>query len=475
MNTVYVCMICILFRLWNCKKLFVQRDTTIEITCPFFAAESDYVTWCFEQSKIISDGKNVNPKFKTKYRVTTTGDLQILNFTDADEGRYTCQGFIGEKVRQDTVIVALCNVPYEINSLSSVLEGSSSDGILRQTNVLCNHDTVVESNNTHYLNKGKYLLRVTLKLNISPQYNLGNDRGKHQKATVWNYMCLTLNEDQCVTSNENILVIVEWISKEERSFTEKSTGLLQKQMDVYTGDCVSLNTKTNSNCENTIKIYLTNDMYKVLYLKNFNKTTTETFLCNIYKVDNLEDITTVIHADIVYKQLTYSFGGIAVVLIVLLIFAGAVIKTMALKINRISRTDDLPMPIKRTQSIEDQNKHDEDVVPDNVATPDSVNRHSVDIGNCSGGRNSRANPTLNGNDSAYYQFDVSGNSHTEAINEQKTESMNNTVKYFNNCFENDTDSVVNLYANTNLMNTYEQLENTNTNDIQTYEDFSYDY
>ncbi|XP_063448327.1 uncharacterized protein LOC134727862 [Mytilus trossulus] len=205
MNTIYICMICILFRLWNCKKLFVQRDTTVEITCPFIATKNDYVTWCFEQSKIISDGKNVNPKFKTKYRVTNTGNLQILNFTDADEGRYTCQGFIGEKVRQDTVIVALCNVPNEISSLSSVLEGSSSDAMLSQTNVLCNHGTVIERNNKHYHNKGNYLLRVTLKLNISLQYSLDNDRGKQQKANVWNYKCLTLNEDQCVTSNENIL------------------------------------------------------------------------------------------------------------------------------------------------------------------------------------------------------------------------------------------------------------------------------
>lgn len=38
--------------------------------------------------------------------------------------------------------------------------------------------------------------------------------------------------------------------------------------------------------------------------------------------------------DIDYKQLTYSFGGIVAVLIVLLILAGAIIKTMTLKCNR---------------------------------------------------------------------------------------------------------------------------------------------
>lgn len=38
--------------------------------------------------------------------------------------------------------------------------------------------------------------------------------------------------------------------------------------------------------------------------------------------------------DIYSKQLTYAFGGIAAVLIVLLIFSGAVIKTMTLKVNR---------------------------------------------------------------------------------------------------------------------------------------------
>ncbi|XP_071178684.1 uncharacterized protein [Mytilus edulis] len=321
--------------------------------------------------------------------------------------------------------------------------------------------------------KGKYLLRPTLKLHISPQCNIDKGRGKHKKATTWKYTCLTLNENQCVTSNETFLVTVEWILKEKKSFTEKSTGFLQKQVDVYTGVCSSLNIKTNSNCDENIKIYLTNDVHKVLYLNNFNKTTTETLLCYIYKIDNLEEITTVDHAG--YKQLTYSFCGIAVVLIVLLIFAGAVIKTMALKINRISGTDDLPMPIKRKQSIEDEHKHDEDVVPHNVATTDSVNHNSVDLGNCSGGRNSRSNHTLNDNTSSYYQFDVSGNSHTEAINEQKTESVNNTDNYFNNCFENDIYSAGDIYVNTNLMNAYEQLEETTTTDIQTYEDFSYDY
>lgn len=67
------------------------------------------MTWSFEQSTTISIGKVVNPKLKTKYTVTDTRNLQIVNFTYADEGRYTCQGFIGKQVRQDTVIVAVCS------------------------------------------------------------------------------------------------------------------------------------------------------------------------------------------------------------------------------------------------------------------------------------------------------------------------------------------------------------------------------
>ncbi|VDI68974.1 Hypothetical predicted protein [Mytilus galloprovincialis] len=471
MDTVYASMICILFRLWKCDTLFWKKYTTVEIACPFIAIGNESVTWSFEQSTTISIGKVVNPKLKTKYTVTDTRNLQIVNFTYADEGRYTCQGFIGKQVRQDTVIVAVCNVPNKISSLSSVLDGSSSEGKQHQTNVLCTHDTVVKSGYMNNENIGKYLLHATFKLHISPQCNFDNDRGKDKQPNIWNYTCLTLNEDQCVTSNETFQVTVERISKEERSFTEKSTGFLQKQVDVYTGDCVSF----NSNCDENIKIYLTNDVHKVLYLNNFHKTTAETLLCHIYKIDILEEITTVDHSDIGYKQLTYSFGGIAVVLIVLLIFAGAVIKTMALKINRISTTDDLPIQIQRKQSIEDEHKNDEDVVPHNVATTDSVNHHSVDLGNCSGGRNSRSNPTLNDNTSSYYQFDVSGNSNTESINEQKTENVNNTDNYFNNCFENDIYSAGDIYVNTNLMNTYEQLEEPPTTDIQTYEDFSYNY
>ncbi|CAG2255178.1 unnamed protein product [Mytilus edulis] len=323
--------------LWKCENIFVKQYSTVAITCPFIEIVNVSVNWHFEQSKIISKGKDVNSKFSSKYSVIRTGNLLIRNFSYADEGQYACQGFIGKEVHEDTVIVKVCR-----------------------------------------------------------------------------------------------------ILKEKKSFTEKSTGFLQKQVDVYTGVCSSLNIKTNSNCDENIKIYLTNDVHKVLYLNNFNKTTTETLLCHIYKIDNLEEITTVDHSG-------------------------------------ISRTDDLPMPIKRKQSIEDEHKHDEDVVPHNVATTDSVNHHSVDLGNCSGGRNSRSNPTLNDNTSSYYQFDVSGNSHTESIKEQKTESVNNTDNYFNNYFENDIYSAGDIYVNTNLMNTYEQLEETTTTDIQAYEDFSYDY
>lgn len=471
-------MFCILFSLWNCKKIFWKKDTTVEIACPFIATKNDHVTWCFEQSTIISEGKDVNPKFKTKYRVTNTRILQIFNFTYADEGRYTCQGFIGEEIRQDTVYVTVCNVPNEINILSSVLEGNSSKGILPQTNVLCTHDTVIKSSTKYYDNNGKYLLRATLKLHISSQCNLDNNRGKEKKATIWNYTCLTLNEDQCVTSNEKFLVNVEWISREERAFTKKSQERSQNQVDLYTGDCASLNMKTNSNCHDTIKIYLTNDMYKVLYLKDFNKTTAETFLCHIYKADSLDQIITsseLEHADIDFKQLTYAFGGIAAVLVVFLIFACAVIKTMTLKNNRQLRTDFLPSPVERKRSIEEEHKLNEDIVPDNLDMTDSVNHQSIDWRNCNHGRNSRSNPTLSGNASAYYQFDVSRKSNTEAINEQKTFSVKSTDNYLNNCCETDTGSAVNPYVNTNLMNTYEQLEKTNTTDMQTYEDVSYDY
>ncbi|CAC5372659.1 unnamed protein product [Mytilus coruscus] len=258
MNTVYICMICFLFRLWNCKKFFLQKNTNVEIACPIIATENDYVTWCFKRSTIISVGKDVNPKFKIIYRVTNTSNLQIFNFTYANEGRYTCQGLIGQEIRQDTVYVTVC-----------------------------------KSGNKYSDNNGKSLLRATLKLHISPQFSLDNDRGKDKKATIWNYKCLTLNEDQCETSNDKFLVNVEWISREERTFTEKSTGQSQKQVDVYTGDCASLNLKTNSKCNDNIKIYLTNHMSKVLYLKHFNRTTAETFLCHIYKADNLEEITTV--------------------------------------------------------------------------------------------------------------------------------------------------------------------------------------
>lgn len=85
----------------------MQRDTTVEIVCPTIATGNDYVIWHFKQSTI-SDGKNVNPKFKNKYRVTNTRNLQIVNFTYGDEGKYTCEELSYTEIREDTVIVAVC-------------------------------------------------------------------------------------------------------------------------------------------------------------------------------------------------------------------------------------------------------------------------------------------------------------------------------------------------------------------------------
>lgn len=100
--------------LWKCENIFVKQYSTVAITCPFIEIVNVSVNWHFEKSKIISIGKDVNPKFSSKYSVIRTGNLLIRNFSYADEGQYACQGFIGKEVHDDTVIAKVCSELFSI-------------------------------------------------------------------------------------------------------------------------------------------------------------------------------------------------------------------------------------------------------------------------------------------------------------------------------------------------------------------------
>lgn len=93
----------------NSYKLSVKKYSTVEIGCPFTTNENDNVAWYFEESTLIAIRKDVNPELKSKFKINGNLKLQILNFTEADQGRYMCQGVSGGKYQQCTVVLKLCS------------------------------------------------------------------------------------------------------------------------------------------------------------------------------------------------------------------------------------------------------------------------------------------------------------------------------------------------------------------------------
>lgn len=58
---------------------------------------------------MIAVNRKVNSRFTSRYGISDTLNLKILNFTDADQGRYMCRGVVGENYEEYTVIVNVCS------------------------------------------------------------------------------------------------------------------------------------------------------------------------------------------------------------------------------------------------------------------------------------------------------------------------------------------------------------------------------
>lgn len=87
-----------------CEKLFVAKYTTVEVACPFVPS-----SWYNDKPIMIAVNKTVNSRFTSRYGISDTFNLKILNFTDADQGRYMCRGVVGESYEEHTVIVNVCS------------------------------------------------------------------------------------------------------------------------------------------------------------------------------------------------------------------------------------------------------------------------------------------------------------------------------------------------------------------------------
>lgn len=92
-------------------EIFVLQNTTVEIECPL--TTTDNMSWFYEKT-FLAIGNKINPsEFGQRFSISRNYigknyNLQIINFTDADQGRYRCQGEYGGKYKQHKVTVKIC-------------------------------------------------------------------------------------------------------------------------------------------------------------------------------------------------------------------------------------------------------------------------------------------------------------------------------------------------------------------------------
>lgn len=97
----------------NGNMTFVKEYTTAEIICPLKLTEKDNVSWYYEDTQPIVIMNVINPKFVLKYSINIDLDkgelsINIYNFTENDEGKYSCQGIVGGEHNEGIVTVLLC-------------------------------------------------------------------------------------------------------------------------------------------------------------------------------------------------------------------------------------------------------------------------------------------------------------------------------------------------------------------------------
>lgn len=82
----------------------MEKHTTAEIVCPFIPE-----SWYRGTSTFIAFGRDVHPRYASKFSITDTFNLKIYNFTNDDQGRYMCQGVLAGEYKQQKFIVSLCS------------------------------------------------------------------------------------------------------------------------------------------------------------------------------------------------------------------------------------------------------------------------------------------------------------------------------------------------------------------------------
>ncbi|XP_052075217.1 uncharacterized protein LOC127712670 isoform X2 [Mytilus californianus] len=252
------CLIfCILISFSNSYKLFVKKYSTVEISCQFTTNENDNVSWYFEESTLIAIRKDVNPDFKSKFKINGYFNLQILNFTEADQGRYMCHGISGGKYQQCTVILKLCN-------------NSRNSDVVHETSIICTKD-----NNTQFDDTNNLKTLISIVTRPTSEYSrITNRKEKREKERLMKYTCLALNKEQCVTNNHTFQLQVKWILSDEEEYTRET----QDVEDTYTCKCNSSNMAENVYCNGTVYTYFSN---RTMFLQDLKNSSAALYECEI--------------------------------------------------------------------------------------------------------------------------------------------------------------------------------------------------
>ncbi|CAC5421880.1 unnamed protein product [Mytilus coruscus] len=192
-------LMCVLLHISNGNKTFVKEYTTAEIICPLKLTEKDNVSWYYEESKPIVIMNVINPEFKFKYSINSALNkgklsINIYNFTESDEGKYSCQGIVSGEHKEGIVTVSLCR--------------------MMKTN---------------------------------------KDKLRGQTDT---YICFMVNEDQCIITgfDSEFHIKIEWVSSEEREHRRFDNN----ELYIYTCTCNPSSVEENVSCNESIDTYYLN-------------------------------------------------------------------------------------------------------------------------------------------------------------------------------------------------------------------------
>ncbi|VDI69720.1 Hypothetical predicted protein [Mytilus galloprovincialis] len=209
-----------------------------------------------------------------------------------------CHRVVDKEFQQHTVIVNMCKIPEKI-SLDSYPPNKISSTSERK--LLCTND------NTQYNDQLSHTAIISiLKLPTSKE-SIDDRNVSNVKRGLMEYKCMTLNEDNCLISNNTLQLTVEWISSNN---TTKETAANTTQLYEYTCECNASNTGEHIPCNETMKIYFSN---KTVYLRDPDKYTIGSFECVLFENDVYEKTTTPPNIKLnrfvkVYKLIGVSIG-----------------------------------------------------------------------------------------------------------------------------------------------------------------------